>query len=100
MMEENNNEITNEWLYVDDCAKFLGCHPATIRKHIKTGKLRAFKVGTQEFKIQKNDFKIFLDSLRFVVERKEGSVIDKMTDGEVENRLEEINNIKNNNNNK
>jgi len=51
-----------EFYKAEDLAEKLDVNIMTIYRYIKSGRLRAFKIG-KEFRIDKNEFQIFLQKV-------------------------------------
>lgn len=83
MLEESK---VKEFMSVQECARALELHPASIRRYIKQGKLKAFVVGRQRFKVRRVDFDQFYESLKYeiVIENKrlERVYQDSISNGE------------------
>jgi len=58
MVKLFNGEI--EALRVEDIAKALKCHPLTIRRYIRAGKLKAQKIGRRYY-VSKDSLKEFIN---------------------------------------
>lgn len=54
-------------LGIKDVSRHLGLHPATIRRYIKEGKLKGFRVGPRTFKISPEALEEFKAGKEFVV---------------------------------
>ncbi len=53
-----------EWLTIDEIAKDLRVHPATVRNLIRQGDLPAILVGKRTYRIHRNDYQEFLQKRR------------------------------------
>ena len=60
-MKNEKDEPFGEILTVHELARYLRCHPTTIYRMLKQGKLRAFKIGS--------DWRFRLDDIRHWCER-------------------------------
>ena len=55
-----NGEI--ELLKAEDVAKVIGCNTETIRRYIRTGKIKAQKIGRRYY-VSKDNFKAFANGV-------------------------------------
>jgi excisionase family DNA binding protein len=56
---KRRSKVTRTFFSPQDIADRMGCHPATVRRWIQSGKLRAFQPGG-EYRIRESDFEEFL----------------------------------------
>ena len=57
----------DKFISTTECAKILQVNVRTIIRAIRSGKLKAFKVGQKMFRIKESDFKIYLNNLGYSV---------------------------------
>ena len=54
------NSFLDEKLTVNQVADEIGCHPNTVRNHIKSGQLSAVRFGPRLVRIKRSDLEVFL----------------------------------------
>ncbi|MHB1000418.1 MAG: helix-turn-helix domain-containing protein [Armatimonadota bacterium] len=59
----------NEYLSVEEISSMLQINPKTIRRHIRDGKLKAVKVGSQ-WRVKREDLNSYMDSREIIKEQK------------------------------
>lgn len=59
-MESNNLQFYTP----EQVAKILQTNPETIRRYVRTGKLKAVKLGGKFIRIEKRDFDRFIEELK------------------------------------
>ena len=66
--------MIGELMSTGECAKEMGLHPNTVRRYIKSGRLKAFLVGRNNFRIRREDLKTFWESLKYESETYQASI--------------------------
>jgi len=57
-----------EYLKPQEIAEVLKVHPATVRRWIRAGRLKAIRPGTRNYRVARADFEAFIKERRIEVE--------------------------------
>lgn len=56
---------TPSFITINTCAEILNVHPDTIKRAVRSGRLKAYKVGMYRYRILYSNFIEYLKSLRY-----------------------------------
>ncbi len=63
-MKVDNQSDQPKFYTAEEMAKLLQVQPETIRRYVRTGKLRAVKLGGKFIRIDHTDFEDFIEKLK------------------------------------
>jgi excisionase family DNA binding protein len=53
----------NEWLTVEEASKFLKIHPRTLKRYIKSGRVKAYRLG-RDLRFKRADLEAALEPVK------------------------------------
>ena len=65
-MNKTSFETTREWLSVSEVSKIIGVGEQTIRRWVRTGRLKAYRVGGTVIRIKRADLNSFISSSEII----------------------------------